>query len=158
MIDLTGKISVSSTGSNNNYSGDNLGAAALIDKSDSHWHSDYVDIPTLDPVYGICAQIDLGDSKTIQNFTVNFKTRGSANQLPTKYIIGGSNDNADWTVITAETAISTAGGKWYQVYATSGTAYRYIRIGFTESVAGDLKSSASTSKFVALSELQLWEN
>ncbi len=158
MIDLSGKISVSSTGANNNYDGDKWGAAALIDKTDNHWHSDYVDTPTLDPEYGIYAQIDLGESKTIQNFTVNFKTRGSANQLPTKYIIGGSNDNSSWTVITAETAISTAAGKWYQVYANSGTPYRYIRIGFTESAAGDLTSSPSTSKYVALSELQLWEN
>ena len=158
-IDLSGKITVSSTGANNNYSGDNLGASALIDKNAStHWHSDYVDTPSLDPEYGIFAQIDLGAGNEISKFTFNFKTRNSANQIPTKYVIGGSNDGNSWTVITAETAISTAAGKWYQVYGTSSTAYRYLRLGFTESAAGDLKSEPSNSKFVALSELQLWEN
>ncbi len=159
MIDLTGKISVSSTGTNNSYVGDNLGAAALIDKTDDHWHSDYIDTPSLDATYGIYAQIDLGESKTIQNFTVNFKTRSSANQLPREYIIGGTNDpSGEWTVITTKTSISTEAGKWYQVYATSGTAYRYIRIGFTKSAAGDLTTDPSTSKIVAIAELQLWEN
>ena len=157
-VDLTGKISVSSTGANNNYSGDNLGADALIDKDDSHWHSDYVDTPSLDTTYGIYIQIDLGEGKSVENFTFNIKTRNSSNQLPTKYIIGGSNDNSSWTEIIGETTLNSAAGKWYQISVAAGSSYRYLRLGFTESAAGDLTQDATTGKFVALSELQLWEN
>lgn len=157
-VDLSGKISVSSTGSNNNYSGDNLGANALIDRNDSHWHSDYVDTPTLDSTYGIYIQIDLGAGKSIKDFTFNLKTRNSPAQLPSKYIIGGSNDGTSWTEIVAETTFSPGSGKWYQISVNAGEAYRYLRLGFTESAAGDLTTGASTEKYVALSEIQLWEN
>ena len=159
MIDLTGKVSVSSTGANNNYSGDNTGAAALIDKNTgTHWHSDYVSVPPADPTYGIYIDIDLGDSKTLNDFTLKFMSRNSPNQIPTKFIVGGSNDNATWSTLTDVTTISLEQAKWYQARVTSSTAYRYIRLGFTESVAGDLTSNPSTSKYVALAELQLWEN
>lgn len=158
MVDLSGKVSVSSTGENNNYSGDNLGADALVDKSSSHWHSDYVDTPVLDATYGIYAQVDLGSGNELKDFTIKFLTRNSSAQLPRQYVVGGSNDGSTWTVLAGPTDTSVASAKWVQIPISAGTAYRYIRLGFTQSAAGDLTSDPSTSKYVALSELQIWKN
>ena len=156
-IDLTGKIIASSK-----ISGQ--GEDKLVDKcADTQWHSVYSGEHNLDETYGVYLDIDLGESKTVSNFTIKFLTRSNISHgVPTKYIIYGHGES-DWEPLIEEQTISGASGTWFEKSVSSANSYRKLRLSITESNGsqnGSLKIATAESDhgYTHLSELQLWEN
>ena len=159
-IDLSGKIEVSSTHASEGS------VDYLYDKNAStYWHSNYAGTHALDEVYGIYMDIDLGESKTVSDFSLKFLTRSNIDHgLPTKYVIYGYNSSTEsWDELVAETSITASSGTWFQQRVSSENSYRKIRFSVTESNGdrnGSLKipSAEQFYGYTHLAEMQLWEN
>ena len=157
--------------------GDAGGMAALVDKKagtsevGKWWHSNWAGSGTTGS-YGIYLQIDLGDSKTVSDFTLKFLTRGDISHgIPTKYRIAVSKNGADdWVFKTDEITIGDVdnayANKWFQRSVSAGDDYRYIRLCITEmnhtnggsSTVSLVNTTIGGSAYTHMGELQLWEN
>lgn len=156
------------------------GLGALIDKSggSTSWWVDYAaaDRPKTDD-QGIWIQIDLGESKTVNNFTLKFLTSNvsgnAVHGIPKEYKIAVSNDGASWEDKTdAITISSPAETTWYQQKVNAGGDYRYVRLCITKmnrtetwnqvipltnrQISGS--GQPDTACYTTLDEIQIWED
>lgn len=169
LISLTKEMLSTNTSFGEGGSGDSGGMTALVDrKYDTYWHSNYNGTTVLDE-YGIYIQVDLGDTKTLQNFSLRFKTRSNISHgLPTKYYIAASNtaDFSGEVYKTEVTSISSKSGTMYYSTVSADASYRYIRLCVTEMnhVNGGTNAMSLVGvteggqRYTHLAELQLWEN
>lgn len=147
-----------------NHEGDGTGAPALVDgDTETYWHSPWSgSVTNADPVYGIYVDITL--TTPLKAITFNYCTRKqNTNGVPTRVVIGYSNDKATWTTFsngeysTPEMA-GAVGGQWFSLpVMKSDATFKYLRFGIAESVAGDLTVNyPSSPAWTSLSELQLY--
>lgn len=153
------------------HTNDGGGVAALCDGQRlTYWHSNYNNNSGTTTGQGIWIQIDLGENKTVSNFTLRFLTRYNVTHgLPTKYRIEVSNDATEWvntTGIDIDISASTTAYKWFEQSVTSGGSYRYIRLCITEMNHTNSGSTAVSltnittggGKYTHLAEIQLIED
>ena len=120
---------------NPNSQWDKGGVAALIDGDpNTHFHTAWENVPT-GPHY---FQVDLGDGKTISDFSFNYTLRkDGGDDFPSQFTIKGSNNDADYeriTVIDITMPYSSgeAQGKSYSFDVTGvEKEYRYLRFEVT---------------------------
>ena len=118
-------------GATNNYSGDNLGAAALLDVDDNgepitatFLHTSYV-TGSHDDDLDHYLRVDMGKEMAVETFKFRYTPRiGNTGNAPLVMLIEGSNDCVNFEEITTLSDMATT----YQSSAiTNGKAYRYIR-------------------------------
>ena len=120
---------------NPNSQWDKGGVAALIDGDpNTHFHTAWENVPT-GPHY---FQVDLGDGKTISDFSFNYTLRkDGGDDFPSQFTIKGSNDDANYEKIatvdfTMPYSAADANGKTYvSDVINSEKAYRYLRFEVT---------------------------
>lgn len=155
------------------------GLAGLINRkggngnSNASWWCDYNATSTkTHETQGIWIQIDLGGSKTVRNFTLQFRTTYEDHGSPTKYRVAVSKDGNSWSFVTDEITIGYHKNTWHQKRIAAGDDYRYVRLCLTEAyfngpgvynslldkTIGSTPSSPDGTIYVNLDELQLWEN
>ena len=114
---------------------DKGGVAALIDGSaDTHFHTAWQNVPA-GPHY---FQVDLGEGNTISDFSFNYTLRkDGGDDFPSEFTIKGSNNDADYEVITVinitmPNSSGEAQGKSYSFDVTGvEKEYRYLRFEVT---------------------------
>ena len=144
-------------GKTNNYDGDNLGVAALLDTNDdgtantgtflhtTYYGNDYAD--DLDHYL----RLDMGENEALAAFKFNYVGRvGQTGNAPKTIVVEGSNDRENFEEITTLSALPTANNATYQSdVITNGKAYRYIRFMVKETSNG---SKYKEHQYFALSQ------
>ncbi len=118
-------------GATNNYSGDNLGVAALLDVDDNgepitatFLHSSYVN-GSHDDNLDHYLRVDMGEAMALRAFKFRYTPRiGNTGNAPLVMLIEGSNDCVNFEEITTLTDMATT---YQSGEITNGKAYRYIR-------------------------------
>ena len=118
-------------GATNNYPGDNLGVAALLDYDDggqpmnsTHLHTTYTG-NSHDDELDHYLRVDMGENKALTAFKFAYIPRsGNTNNAPKVMLIEGSNDCVNFEEITTLTDMTTT---YQSSVITNGKAYRYIR-------------------------------
>ena len=118
-------------GATNNYSGDNLGVAALLDVDDNgepitatFLHSSYVN-GSHDDNLDHYLRVDMGEAMALRAFKFRYTPRiGNTGNAPLVMLIEGSNDCVNFEEITTLTNMDTT---YESDEITNGKAYRYIR-------------------------------
>ena len=118
-------------GATNNYSGDNLGVAALLDVDDNgepvtatFLHTTYTG-NSHDDALDHYLRVDMGENVAVETFRFRYTPRiGNTGNAPLEMFIEGSNDCVDFEEITTLTDMATT---YQSVEITNGKAYRYIR-------------------------------
>ena len=117
-------------GATNNYSGDNLGVAALLDVDDggepitaTFLHTSYV-AGSHDDALDHYLRVDMGESNLL-SFKFRYTPRiGNTGNAPLVMLIEGSNDCVNFEEITTLSDMATT---YQSGEITNGKAYRYIR-------------------------------
>ena len=117
-------------GATNNYSGDNLGVAALLDVDDNgepitatFLHTTYTG-DSHDDALDHYLRVDMGESNLL-SFKFRYTPRiGNTGNAPLVMLIEGSNDCVNFEEITTLTGMATT---YQSDEITNGKAYRYIR-------------------------------
>ena len=117
-------------GATNNYSGDNLGVAALLDVDDNgepitatFLHTSYV-AGSHDDDLDHYLRVDMGESNLL-SFKFRYTPRiGNTDNAPLVMLIEGSNDCVNFEEITTLTDMATT---YQSGEITNGKAYRYVR-------------------------------
>lgn len=117
-------------GATNNYAGDNLGVAALLDADDNgepitatFLHTSYV-AGSHDDALDHYLRVDMGESNLL-SFKFRYTPRiGNTGNAPLVMLIEGSNDCENFEEITTLTNMATT---YESGEITNGKAYRYIR-------------------------------
>ena len=118
-------------GATNNYAGDNLGAAALLDVDDNgepitatFLHTSYVE-GSHDDELDHYLRVDMGKEMAVETFKFRYTPRiGNTGNAPLVMLIEGSNDCVNFEEIITLTDMSTT---YQSGVITNGKAYRYIR-------------------------------
>ena len=118
-------------GKTNNYGGDNLGVAALLDVDENgqpinstHLHTTYTG-NSHDDELDHYLRVDMGENKALEAFKFAYIPRsGNTNNSPKVMLIEGSNDCVNFEEITTLTDMTTT---YQSSEITNGKAYRYIR-------------------------------
>ena len=117
-------------GATNNYAGDNLGVAALLDADEggepitaTFLHTSYV-AGSHDDALDHYLRVDMGESNLL-SFKFRYTPRiGNTGNAPLVMLIEGSNDCVNFEEITTLTGMETT---YQSSEITNGKAYRYIR-------------------------------
>ena len=117
-------------GATNNYDGDNLGVAALLDADEggepitaTFLHTSYV-AGSHDDALDHYLRVDMGESNLL-SFKFRYTPRiGNTGNAPLVMLIEGSNDCVNFEEITTLTDMTTT---YQSQEITNGKAYRYIR-------------------------------
>ncbi|MBO5864715.1 MAG: discoidin domain-containing protein, partial [Bacteroidaceae bacterium] len=117
-------------GATNNYAGDNLGVAALLDVDEggepitaTFLHTSYV-AGSHDDALDHYLRVDMGESNLL-SFKFRYTPRiGNTGNAPLVMLIEGSNDCVNFEEITTLTDMATT---YQSGEITNGKAYRYIR-------------------------------
>ena len=142
-------------GATNNYSGDNLGVAALLDVDDSgepitatFLHTSYV-AGSHDDDLDHYLRVDMGESNLL-SFKFRYTPRiGNTGNAPLVMLIEGSNDCVNFEEITTLTDMATT---YQSGEITNGKAYRYVRF----MVKGTHNNSEHDGhKFFAMSHFEM---
>lgn len=149
---------------------DGGGLPALVDGDPgTYWHSNwYYAVDRNDPVYGIYFDIALEQPVTKFHF-VYLVRKENANAAPTALVIGVSNDGTTWsqvggTISTDAMTGATAGARVELPVVDAGAAYKYVRLGLTDSKSGDAGSLTGDLSFtgykkcVNMAELMLFRD
>ncbi len=128
-------------GKTNNYGGDNLGVAALLDYDDggqpmnsTHLHTTYYG-DSHDDELDHYLRVDMGENKALTAFKFAYIPRsGNTNNAPKVMLIEGSNDCVNFEEITTLTDMATT---YQSSVITNGKAYRYIRFMVKETHTND---------------------
>ena len=118
-------------GATNNYPGDNLGVAALLDYDDggqpmnsTHLHTTYTG-NSHDDELDHYLRVDMGENSALEVFKFAYIPRsGNTSNAPKVMLIEGSNDCVNFEEITTLTNMTTT---YQSSEITNGKAYRYIR-------------------------------
>ena len=118
-------------GATNNYGGDNIGVAALLDYDDdgqpinsTHLHTTYTG-NSHDDELDHYLRVDMGESNALEAFKFAYIPRsGNTNNSPKVMLIEGSNDCVNFEEIATLTDMRTT---YQSDVITNGKAYRYIR-------------------------------
>ena len=118
-------------GKTNNYGGDNLGVAALLDYDDggqpmnsTHLHTTYTG-NSYDDELDHYLRVDMGENNALEAFKFAYIPRsGNTNNSPKVMLIEGSNDCVNFEEITTLTDMQPT---YQSDVITNGKAYRYIR-------------------------------
>ena len=118
-------------GTTNNYSGDNLGVAALLDVDEggepitaTFLHTTYTG-NSYDDELDHYLRVDMGEEVAVETFKFRYTPRiGNTNNAPLVMLIEGSNDCVNFEEITTLTDMATT---YQSGEITNGKAYRYIR-------------------------------
>lgn len=144
-------------GKTNNYAGDNLGVAALLDTNDdgtantgTFLHTTYTG-DSYDDDLDHYLRLDMGKDKALVSFKFNYVGRvGNTGNAPKTIVVEGSNDRENFEEITTLSALPTANNATYQSdVITNGKAYRYIRFMVKETSNG---SKYKEHQYFALSQ------
>lgn len=74
-------------------------------------------------------QVQLPSAITIRSYTLTVRsTSETPRNPPTTWILGGSNDGSNWTLIDSQTTMSNWGANKTVFTTNSNTAYKYFRI------------------------------
>ena len=127
-------------GATNNYSGDNLGVAALLDVDEggepitaTFLHTTYTG-NSHDDDLDHYLRVDMGESNLL-SFKFRYTPRiGNTDNAPLVMLIEGSNDCVNFEEITTLTDMATT---YQSGEITNGKAYRYIRFMVTATVNND---------------------
>ncbi|MBR3915777.1 MAG: discoidin domain-containing protein [Bacteroidaceae bacterium] len=141
-------------GKTNNYGGDNLGVAALLDNdSNTFLHTTYNGNDYADDLDHYL-RLDMGENEALAAFKFNYVGRvGNTGNAPKTIVIEGSNDRENFEEITTLKNLPTADNATYQSdVITNGKAYRYIRFMVTETSNG---SDYNGHDFFALSHFSV---
>ena len=152
---------------------DGGGALALIDgDTATYWHSSYYDgyegyysYKDLDATYGLYIDLDLGDSKTVTNFSIKACLRANAGAGFPKHVkVYGSTDGQNWGEPIGEVADlkgAYASGDWVDPIGCATPApIRYIRVSIvSNSLDADLCDVANANEncYTHLAELVVKE-
>ena len=146
---------------------DGQGIPGLCDNNPAtFWHSDYYNpVTDNDPVYGLW--IDIALKFAVRNFHFTLQVRAdNATAAPSHIIYGVSNDGVNWTRLQTEESLTSpsAGAVITLNNIDAGEAYKYIRLGITDSVStdegtltGDLNFEGY-KKCVNVAELHLYKD
>lgn len=121
---------------------DGDGVPALVDNNpDTYWHSNwYYAVTTNDPVYGIYIDVTLPEALTAVRMKYQVRS-GNANGKPTAVALGVSADGTEWTLVgqySTEAMLNAAAGSWVTLPdITASTAFKYVRLGITDSPSQD---------------------
>ena len=123
-------IHCNAPGATNNYEGDDLGVAALLDVDDNgepitatFLHTSYVD-GSHDDALDHYLRVDMGESNLL-SFKFRYTPRiGNTNNAPLVMLIEGSNNCVNFEEITTLSDMATT---YQSDEITNGKAYRYIR-------------------------------
>ena len=118
-------------GATNNYAGDNLGVAALLDADEggepitaTFLHTSYV-AGSHDDALDHYLRVDMGENMAVETFKFRYTPRiGNTGNAPLVMLIEGSNDCVNFEEITTLTGMATT---YQSGEITNGKAYRYIR-------------------------------
>ncbi len=118
-------------GKTNNYGGDNLGVAALLDVDEggepitaTFLHTTYTG-NSYDDELDHYLRVDMGEEVAVETFKFRYTPRiGNTNNAPLVMLIEGSNDGVNFEEITTLTDMATT---YQSGEITNGKAYRYIR-------------------------------
>ncbi len=118
-------------GATNNYDGDNLGVAALLDYDDggqplnsTHLHTTYTG-NSYDDEFDHYLRVDMGENSALEVFKFAYIPRsGNTNNSPKVMLIEGSNDCVNFEEIATLTDMQPI---YQSDVITNGKAYRYIR-------------------------------
>ena len=118
-------------GATNNYGGDNLGVAALLDVDEggepitaTFLHTTYTG-NSYDDELDHYLRVDMGEEVAVETFKFRYTPRiGNTNNAPLVMLIEGSNDCVNFEEITTLTDMATT---YQSGEITNGKAYRYIR-------------------------------
>ena len=144
-------------GKTNDYDGDNLGVAALLDTNDdgtantgTFLHTTYTG-DSYDDDLDHYLRLDMGKDKALVSFKFNYVGRvGNTGNAPKTIVVEGSNDRENFEEITTLSALPTANNATYQSdVITNGKAYRYIRFMVKETSNG---SKYKEHQYFALSQ------
>ena len=128
-------------GKTNNYGGDNLGVAALLDYDDggqpinsTHLHTTYTG-NSHDDELDHYLRVDMGESNALEAFKFAYIPRsGNTNNSPKVMLIEGSNDCVNFEEIATLTDMQPT---YQSNVITNGKAYRYIRFMVKETHTND---------------------
>ena len=128
-------------GKTNNYGGDNLGVAALLDVDENgqpinstHLHTTYYG-NSYDDELDHYLRVDMGENKALTAFKFAYIPRsGNTNNAPKVMLIEGSNDCVNFEEITTLTDMQPT---YQSSVITNGKAYRYIRFMVKETYTND---------------------
>ena len=128
-------------GATNNYGGDNIGVAALLDYDDggqpinsTHLHTTYTG-NSHDDELDHYLRVDMGENKALTAFKFAYIPRsGNTNNSPKVMLIEGSNDCVNFEEITTLTDMQPT---YQSNVITNGKAYRYIRFMVKETHTND---------------------
>ena len=147
-------------GKTNNYAGDNLGVAALLDTNDdgtantgTFLHTTYTG-DSYDDDLDHYLRLDMGKDKALVSFKFNYVGRvGNTGNAPKTIVVEGSNDRENFEEITTLKNLPTADNATYQSdVITNGKAYRYIRFMVKETSNG---SKYKEHQYFALSQFSV---
>ena len=135
-------------GATNNYDGDNLGVAALLDVDNegkpinsTHLHTTYYG-NSHDDNLDHYLRVDMGENVALESFKFAYISRaGNTNNSPTKILVEGCNDleKGDFEEIATITDANNMSAVSYQSgVITNGKAYRYIRLMVKETLNNDM--------------------
>ena len=117
-------------GATNNYDGDNLGVAALLDVDDNgepitatFLHTSYV-AGSHDDDLDHYLRVDMGENMAVETFKFRYTPRIRTENAPLVMLIEGSNDCVNFEEITILTDMDAT---YQSGEITNGKAYRYIR-------------------------------
>ena len=118
-------------GATNNYAGDNLGVAALLDVDGNgepvtatFLHTTYTG-NSHDDDLDHYLRVDMGEDMAVESFKFRYTPRiGNTDNAPLVMLIEGSNDGVNFEEITTLADMATT---YQSAEITNGKAYRYIR-------------------------------
>ena len=143
-------------GTTNNYSGDNLGVAALLDVDESgepvtatFLHTTYTGNSHHDDLDHYL-RVDMGKDMAVESFKFRYTPRiGNTNNAPLVMLIEGSNDGVNFEEITMLADMATT---YQSDEITNGKAYRYIRFMVKDT---HNHSAYNGHKFFAMSHFEM---
>ena len=143
-------------GATNNYSGDDLGAEALLDVDDSgepitatFLHTTYTG-NSHDDDLDHYLRVDMGKDMAVESFKFRYTPRiGNTDNAPLVMLIEGSNDGVNFEEITTLADMATT---YQSDEITNGKAYRYIRFMVKDT---HNHSAYNGHKFFAMSHFEM---
>ena len=171
-------------GDHNGHHYDGAGPGALVDNDiTTFWHTPYYDAQTmidyadwfnqnygmtggsysysdLDATYGAYIDIDLGGSKTVNDFQIRACLRNGNGDFPKHVIVYTSVDGNNWDKVAEVDNICAgiAAGAWINpIDCANSTAARYIRFSIIENTSGKDLRNPSDQGCTHLAEIKIYE-
>ncbi len=92
---------------------------------------------------------DLGIGRSLVMSKYSYRAWTSGNNLPTAFVIQGSNDAVNWTTLDTQTGLSLSAAQWLSATVTNMTPWRYFQM---KNIATD----SSGNNYLTIGEMEFY--